>query len=94
MLVPRADSETLIEAAVAHFGDRAPATILDLGTGPGTLLLAALDQWPRRDGLGIDRVGDGARLWRGANAERLGMAVARALRRRRLGGGDRRGRST
>ena len=48
------NSETLIEAAVAYFGDRSPARILDLGTGPGTLLLAALDQWPRATGLGID----------------------------------------
>ena len=54
VLVPRADSETLIEAAVDHFRERAPATILDLGTGPGTLLLAALDQWPEAHGLGID----------------------------------------
>jgi release factor glutamine methyltransferase len=29
-LVPRADSETLIEVAVAHFSERSPATILDL----------------------------------------------------------------
>lgn len=54
VLIPRADSETLIEAAVEHFGPRAPANILDLGTGPGTLLLAALDQWPPAHGLGID----------------------------------------
>jgi release factor glutamine methyltransferase len=54
VLVPRPDSETLIEAAIAHFGDRAPKRILDLGTGPGTLLLAALDQWPDATGLGID----------------------------------------
>ena len=54
VLIPRADSETLIEAAVDHFRDRAPARILDLGTGPGTLLLAALAQWPQAHGLGID----------------------------------------
>jgi release factor glutamine methyltransferase len=53
-LVPRPDSETLIEAAVAHFGKEGPANILDLGTGPGTLLLAALDQWPDAAGLGVD----------------------------------------
>lgn len=53
-LVPRPDSETLLIAAAAHFGARAPASVLDLGTGPGTLLLAALDEWPAR-GLGIDR---------------------------------------
>lgn len=54
VLVPRPDSETLIEAAVAHFGAGGPKRILDLGTGPGTLLLAALDQWPEATGLGVD----------------------------------------
>ncbi|HMG46017.1 MAG TPA: peptide chain release factor N(5)-glutamine methyltransferase [Allosphingosinicella sp.] len=53
-LVPRPDSETLIEAALDHFGEAGPARILDLGTGPGTLLLGALDQWPGATGLGID----------------------------------------
>jgi len=53
-LIPRPDSETLIDAALAHFGDEGPARILDLGTGPGTLLLAALDQWPEATGLGVD----------------------------------------
>src|ERR1044072_3561581 len=52
-LIPRPDSETLIEAAVAHFGARGPARILDLGTGPGTLLLAALDPWPEATGRGV-----------------------------------------
>ncbi len=54
VLVPRADSETLIEAALGHFGKRAPQRILDLGTGPGTLLLAALAEWPGATGLGVD----------------------------------------
>ena len=55
VLVPRADSETLIEAAVAHFaGTAGPGRVLDLGTGPGTLLLAALAEWPEAHGLGID----------------------------------------
>jgi release factor glutamine methyltransferase len=73
-LVPRADSETLIEAAVAHFGGRAPASVLDLGTGPGTLLLAALDQWPGAKGLGIDRSPE-ALAYARRNAERLGLAA-------------------
>lgn len=54
-LIPRPDSETLIEAAASHFRTVAPARILDLGTGPGTLLLAALAQWPDATGLGVDR---------------------------------------
>ena len=73
VLVPRADSETLIEAAVAHFGHRSPACILDLGTGPGTLLLAALDQWPEATGLGIDTSAVALAMAE-ANARTLGSA--------------------
>ena len=54
VLIPRPDSETLIEAAIEHFADGVPATIFDLGTGPGTLLLAALAHWPDARGLGVD----------------------------------------
>ena len=72
-LVPRPDSETLIAAAVEHFsGTRAPNRILDLGTGPGTLLLAALDEWPNATGLGID-ASDAALDYARRNAARLGM---------------------
>jgi release factor glutamine methyltransferase len=44
--------------------------ILDLGTGPGTLLLAALDVWPDATGLGVD-VSRGALSYAAANARRL-----------------------
>jgi release factor glutamine methyltransferase len=54
VLIPRPDSETLIEAAVERFGEAGPRRILDLGTGPGSLLLAALDHWPLATGLGVD----------------------------------------
>jgi release factor glutamine methyltransferase len=71
-LVPRPDSETLLIAALAHFGSRAPAIVLDLGTGPGTLLLAALDEWPAR-GVGVDRSAQ-ALAYATSNAIALGMA--------------------
>ena len=73
VLIPRPDSETLLEAAVAKFGIRGPATILDLGTGPGTLLLAALDQWPKAIGTGVDN-SEEALAYARRNAERLGLA--------------------
>jgi release factor glutamine methyltransferase len=73
VLVPRPDSEALIEAGVAHFGQEGPSRILDLGTGPGTLLLAALDQWPGATGLGVD-ASDAALAFAKRNAERLGLA--------------------
>jgi release factor glutamine methyltransferase len=54
-LDPRPDSETLIEAALAHVSDRAaPLRIVDFGTGSGCLLLALLSELPRAQGLGID----------------------------------------
>ena len=74
VLIPRADSETLIEAAAEHFrGTPGPRTILDLGTGPGTLLLAALAEWPQATGLGID-ASPTALGYAHRNMEALGLA--------------------
>jgi release factor glutamine methyltransferase len=80
VLVPRPDSETLIEAAVAHFGEAGPPRILDLGTGPGTLLLAALDQWPQASGVGID-ASEAALAYALRNAGRLGLAGRAGFRK-------------
>lgn len=55
VLIPRGDSETLIDAAQASLASRPPQRILDLGTGSGALLLAALSIWPEAGGIGIDR---------------------------------------
>ena len=73
VLVPRPDSEVLIATAIEHFdATSGPARILDLGTGPGTLLLAALDIWPDAKGVGID-VSRQALSYASANARRLGF---------------------
>ena len=73
VLVPRPDSEVLIASAIEHFeGSDGPRRILDLGTGPGTLLLAALDVWPEATGLGID-VSRQALSFAAANSRRLGF---------------------
>jgi len=81
VLIPRADSETLLEAAVDHFrGTPGPATILDLGTGPGTLLFAALAEWPGARGLGID-ASEQALEFAALNARRLGLEGRARLER-------------
>lgn len=79
VLVPRPDSETLIAEALAAFAGRAPATILDLGTGSAALLLAALSEWPQAQGLGVDRSAEALEVARG-NAVALGMAERATFR--------------
>ena len=87
VLIPRPDSEVLIASAHRAFRRRdGPQRILDLGTGPGTLLLAALDLWPEATGLGVD-VSRQALSYAAANARRLG------LRRRARSSGSATGRT-
>jgi release factor glutamine methyltransferase len=74
VLDPRPDSESLIEAALALFPNRAaPLRVLDLGTGSGCLLLAALYEYPNAAGLGVDASEAALEAARG-NAVRLGLA--------------------
>ncbi|MBB4614407.1 peptide chain release factor N(5)-glutamine methyltransferase [Novosphingobium taihuense] len=75
VLIPRGDTETLVEAAREAFADRSPPRrILDLGTGSGALLLAALSLWPDAEGIGIER-SPGALAVAKANGERHAPAA-------------------
>jgi release factor glutamine methyltransferase len=71
VLIPRPDSETLLEAAIA-LCPAPPRRILDLGVGSGALLLAALTIWPEATGLGIDASVPALAVAMG-NAHRLGL---------------------
>ncbi len=53
-LIPRPDSETLIDVAVRNLAFNQPARILDFGTGSGCLLLAALSEFAAATGVGVD----------------------------------------
>jgi release factor glutamine methyltransferase len=57
-LVPRPDTETIVEAALeaidAGPGRDAPLVIADLGTGSGAILLALLSELPQATGIGTD----------------------------------------
>jgi release factor glutamine methyltransferase len=78
-LIPRPDSETLIEAAVVAFTARPhPGRIIDLGTGTGCLLLALLAEFPGAFGIGLDLAPDAAALAK-ANAIQLGFASRSAF---------------
>ncbi|MFO0317799.1 MAG: peptide chain release factor N(5)-glutamine methyltransferase [Hyphomonadaceae bacterium] len=73
-LIPRADSETLVEAALAACPDKGAARrVLDLGTGTGALLLAVLSEFPAASGVGID-IKPAAVALAERNAVRLGLA--------------------
>jgi release factor glutamine methyltransferase len=71
VLVPRPDTETLIEEALRIVLDRsASLRIADLGTGSGAILIAALKEFPNARGIGFE---SSAQAWRYAagNAARL-----------------------
>tara|TARA_B100000315_G_scaffold254809_1_gene296654 strand:- start:2167 stop:3033 length:867 start_codon:yes stop_codon:yes gene_type:complete len=72
-LIPRPDSETLIEAVLGELPDKnASLKLLDLGTGTGCLLLALLSELPNATGLGLDINPEACDIAQ-VNAEILGL---------------------
>lgn len=72
-LVPRPDTETVVEAALACLPAGRASRILDLGTGPGTILLTLLAERPDATGVGIDLSADALAMAK-TNAEAFGLS--------------------
>jgi release factor glutamine methyltransferase len=87
VLIPRPETETVVEAALGEIGQRAAALrILDLGTGSGCLLLALLSELPHARGLGVDASPEALAVAR-RNAGRLGLARRSRFQLGRWGAG-------
>jgi release factor glutamine methyltransferase len=72
-LVPRPETETVVELVLESIPDRAAAlSILDLGTGSGCILLALLSELENTCGTGID-ISEAALETARENARRLGL---------------------
>ena len=81
-LVPRPDTETVVEAALeilrAESRWESPLRIADLGTGSGAILLALLSELPEAFGVGTDISVQALRTARD-NARQLGFAARAAF---------------
>ena len=80
VLSPRPDTETVVQEAVAAFGEHEAFDLLDLGVGSGAIALAILAERPRARGLGID-VSEEAIAVARENAANLGLEGRLALLR-------------
>ena len=75
-LVPRPDTETVVELALELLGaarTNEPLRILDIATGSGAILLALLSELPKAFGVGTD-LSPGALKTANGNATALGLA--------------------
>lgn len=71
-LIPRPDTETLVEAALECMPPDLPLAVLDLGTGSGAIALAIAAQRPLARVLAVDYSDSALQVARG-NGERLGL---------------------
>jgi release factor glutamine methyltransferase len=72
VLVPRPETETVVEAALAVAARDRALRIADLGTGSGAILLALLSELPAASGIGTDRSERALAIAR-RNADTLGL---------------------
>ncbi len=80
VLIPRPDSECLIDTALKSFSKTAALDVLDLGTGPGTLLLSVCHEFPMARGTGID-ISEIALGYAARNAEKFALTARTKFQR-------------
>ncbi len=73
-LVPRPETETVVERALALIEELEAPRVLDVGTGSGAIALAIADEHPTARVTGVDTSGDALELAR-ENADRLELDV-------------------
>ena len=74
VLVPRPETEIVVERCLARIAGLAEPRVLDVGTGSGAIALAIADEHPRALVTGVD-ASPGALEVAGANALRTGLSV-------------------
>jgi len=75
VLIPRPETEELVEWMVAEFSQSAnPLKVLDIGTGSGCIAIALKKKWPHAEVIGID-VSEGALAVAQKNAAALHFDV-------------------
>ena len=72
VLVPRQDTETLVEEAISHLRELPAPKILDMCTGSGCILLSLLMELPQASGTGADVSTDALEVAK-ENTRRLGL---------------------
>ncbi len=78
-LIPRPETEGLVEIGLKLVGDIPAPNILDIGTGSGAIALSILDEHPKANVIGIDASQDSLMLAE-KNAQKLGLGERLSLR--------------
>ena len=72
VLIPRPETEQLVDICLNLFAGKAPARVLDVGTGSGNIVLTLAMEWPQTEFVAVD-VSPGALELATENAKALGL---------------------
>lgn len=78
VLIPRPDTEILVETALGRLAGQAGPQVLDIGTGSGAIIISVLNRLPAATGTAVD-VSAEALAMAGKNAVSLGVAARLSL---------------